>query len=249
LSKTNPLIASQFATSDEFISPEKLLEIALKRKCKGTSISFNEPALLFEYSLEVFKLAKKLGMYNTYVTNGYMTEEVLRDLVDAGLDAMNVDIKGDSEMVQKYCGTDVEKVWRNVKLAKKLGVYVEITTLLIPELNTQTELIKKISERIYTELGDLTPFHISRFFPHYKSSNYGLSEPTPLKLLYDCRKIAKDIGLKNIYLGNLTTTEFNDSFCPNCSKLVIKRKIMGIEKLQLDKKGNCKFCGFPICII
>ncbi|HEC38725.1 MAG TPA: radical SAM protein, partial [bacterium] len=237
------------ARSDEFISPKKLIEIALKRRCKGTSISFNEPTLLFEYSVDVFKLAKQNGLYNTYVTNGYMTEEVLRDLVSAGLDAMNIDIKGDFDMVQKYCGVDVEKVWRNAKLAKDLGVHIEITTLLIPGLNSKDETIKKIAERIYNELGELTPYHISRFFPHYKSQKYGLIEPTPLELLYNAYDIAKDVGLKFIYLGNLPTTKYDNTYCPKCSKLVIKRKILGVKELYLDSNGNCKFCGFPICLV
>jgi len=249
LSKTNPLKAHQFATSNESLSPKRLIEIALNRRCNGTSISFNEPTLLFEYSLEVFKLAKENGLYNTYVTNGYMTEEVLKDLVDAGLDAMNIDIKGDSDMVEKYCGIDGEKVWRNAKLAKILGVHVEITTLLIQGFNSEDEIIRKRSKRIFNELGELTPYHISRFFPHYKSQNYGLFDPTPLELLYNAYDIAKDVGLKYVYLGNLPTTDYDNTYCPKCSKLVIKRKILGIKESYLDSDGNCKFCGFPICII
>jgi pyruvate formate lyase activating enzyme len=248
LSKTNASKAIQFATLDDFVSTQKLIEIALKKKCKGTSISFNEPTLLFEYSLEVFELAKENGLYNTYVTNGYMTENVLKDLVEAGLDAMNIDIKGDANMVKKYCGADVDLVWRNAKLAKNLGVHVEITTLLIQEFNSREDIVREIAERIYNDLGSLTPFHISRFFPHYQSSMYGLSEPTSLELLYNAYDIAKDVGLEYIYLGNLPTTEYDNTYCPKCSKLVIERKILGIKELFLDSMGNCKFCGFPICI-
>jgi len=249
LSKTNPLNAYQFATHDEFIPPKKLIKIALNRKCEGTSISFNEPTLLFEYSLEVFKLAKENGLYNTYVTNGYMTEEVLKDLVEAGLDAMNIDIKGDQAMVEKYCGIDGEKVWRNAKIAKELGVHIEITTLLIQGFNSEKNIIRKLSNRIFDELGELTPYHISRFFPHYKSQNYGLSEPTPVEILYKAHDIAKDVGLKYVYLGNLPNTDYDNTYCPKCSKLVIKRKILGIKELFLDSDGNCKFCGFPICVL
>ncbi|NVM19051.1 MAG: AmmeMemoRadiSam system radical SAM enzyme [Candidatus Lokiarchaeota archaeon] len=249
LSKTNPLKAYQFATSDEYISPKSLIDIALKKKCEGTSISFNEPTLLFEYSLEVFRLAKQYGLYNTYITNGYMTEEVLRDLVDAGLDAMNIDIKGDFDFVQKYCGINVEKVWRNAILAKELGVHIEITTLLIPELNSKEDIIRSLTKKIYNKLGDFTPYHISRFFPHYKSGDYGLNEPTPLELLYNAYNISKDVGLKYIYLGNLPTTDYDNTYCPKCSKLVIKRKMLGVKELKLDSNGNCKNCGFPICII
>lgn len=249
LSKTNPIKASQFASSNESLSPQRLIEIALENKCEGTSISFNEPTLLFEYSLEVFKLAKQNGLYNTYVTNGYMTEEVLRDLVDAGLDAMNIDIKGDPEIVLRFCDADVEKVWRNAKLARDLDVHVEITTLLIQGFNSEEDIIRKLSKRIFKELGELTPYHISRFFPHYKSQNYGLSEPTPLELLYKAHDIARDVGLRYIYLGNLPTSDYDNTYCPRCSKLVIKRKILGIKEDYIDSDGNCNFCGFPICII
>jgi len=249
LSKTNPAKAIQFATVEEFLSPKNLIEIALKRKCRGISISFNEPTLLFEYSLEVFKLAKNNGLYNTYVTNGYMTEDVLRDLVGAGLNAMNIDIKGDSDMVHKHCGTDVDIVWRNAKLAKELGVHVEITTLIIQELNSMKSVIQKITERIFKELGEFTPYHLSRFFPHYESYKYGLNEPTPLVFLYNAYDIAKDVGLKHVYIGNLHSTDYDDTYCPKCSKLVIKRKILGIQELFLDSNGNCKYCGFPIGII
>ncbi|MFW9969939.1 MAG: AmmeMemoRadiSam system radical SAM enzyme [Candidatus Odinarchaeota archaeon] len=249
LSKKKPFKAIQSNNSEEFVSPQKLIEIALKSKCEGTSISFNEPTLLFEYSLEVFKLAKENGLYNTYVTNGYMTDNVLRDLVDGGLNAMNIDLKGDYNMVQKYCGTNVDIVWRNTKLAKELGVHVEITTLLIQEFNSKDEIIRKIAERIYDDLGPFTPFHISRFFPHYESSNFGLKEPTPLDLLYNAYDIARDVGLKYVYLGNLSTADYDNTYCPQCSKLVIRRKFLGLQNLYLDSKGNCKYCGFPICII
>ncbi|MHA2394980.1 MAG: AmmeMemoRadiSam system radical SAM enzyme [Promethearchaeota archaeon] len=244
ISKYNP---QKLEISHDYISPEKFLDIALKNNCQGTSISFNEPTLLFEYSLDVFKLAKQNGLYNTYVTNGYMTEDVLKDLVDAGLDAMNVDIKGDLEMVQKYCGVDGEKVWRNVRLAKDLGVHLEITTLLITDLNTDNSVIKYISKRIFDELGKTTPFHLSRFFPHYKSVDHELINPTPLKLLTNGYKIAKNEGLEFVYLGNMPNSDYDRTSCPNCSKLVIERKIFGIEELNLDTNGNCKFCGFPIC--
>ena len=234
---------------EKFISPKQFIELALKEGCQGTSISFNEPTLSFEYSLEVFKLAKQKKLYNTYVSNGYMTENVLKDLVEAGLDAMNIDIKGETDMVQKYCGANVENVWRNAKLAKDLGVHIEITTLLITKLNTDNSTIRDISKRIINELGDDTPFHMSRFFPHYKSVNHGLTNPTPLDYLNNAYKIAKNEGLKFVYLGNMPNTDYDKTYCPNCSKIVIERDFLGIKKLDLDPHGNCKFCGFPICIV
>jgi pyruvate formate lyase activating enzyme len=178
-----------------------------------------------------------------------MTEKVLRDLVDAGLDAINIDIKGDAEMVQKYCGTDVEKVWRNAKLAKELGIHVEITTLLIQGFNSDNQVVRKIVKRIFDDLDEFTPYHISRFFPHYKSDNYELIQPTPLDLLHNAYNTAKGVGLKYVYLGNLGIGDYNNTFCPKCNKLVVKRSLLGTEELLLDSKGNCRFCGYPISIV
>jgi len=234
---------------NRFISPKQFIDLALKEGCQGTSISFNEPTLLFEYSLEAFRLAKRNKLYNTYVSNGYMTESVLKDLRDAGLDAMNIDIKGNAEMVKKYCGVNVENVWRNVKLAKELGIHIEITTLLITLLNTDDSTIRYISNRIVNELGDDTPFHLSRFFPHYKSYTYDVTIPTPLNSLYNAYKMAKNEGLKFVYLGNIPDNEYNKTVCPKCSKAVIERDNLGVKNLKLDDYGNCIYCGYPICLM
>lgn len=231
---------------DKYISPKQFIKIALKSRCQGISISFNEPTLSFEFSLEVFKLAKLNGLYNTYVTNGYMTKKVLRDLVDNGLNAMNIDIKGNSEMVKKYCGADVDKVWRNAKLAKDLGVHVEITTLLIPKLNTKRFQIEEIAKRIFNELGVDTPYHISKFSPRFKALEHGFFSPTSEKYMINAYNIAKNTGLNYVYLGNLSNSEYEITYCPNCSKLVIKRDGFSIEDIKLDDKGNCYYCGIHI---
>ena len=244
----NP-ISNNIQREKEYLSPERLIKLAIKNHSNGTSISFNEPTLLFEYSLDVFKLAKQKGLYNTYVSNGYMTTEVLRYLAENGLDAINIDIKGDADMVQKYCGADVEKIWRNAKEAKKLGVHVEITTLLIETLNTNQDTIKTISERIHEELGEDTPFHITRSFPHYKSHEYGIIEPPSIKFLEESYEIAKKEGLNFVYLGNLYSTERENTICPKCSTVVIKRSGFDVKIISLDTKGKCKYCGYPICIL
>ena len=239
-------IIEKIKNEKDFLPPEKFIEIAIRNNCKGTSISFNEPTLLFEYSVDIFKLAKQKGLYNTYVSNGYMTESVLRDLAEAGLDAINIDIKGSDEMVRKYCGADVEAVWRNAKLAKDLGIHVEITTLLVEKLNSDEKVVKGIAQRILNELGEFTPFHISRFFPYYKSHEYGYFKPTSEKLLYSAHEAAKQVGLKYVYLGNLLNTEYESTICPKCSKIVVERSGFGIQKLLLNSNGNCRFCGFQI---
>lgn len=245
ISKQNP---DNFNSKNLFISPEELIKLAKSRLSEGTSISFNEPTLLFEYSLEVFKLAKKEGFYNTYVTNGYMTEKVLRSLAENGLDALNIDIKGNQEFVKKYCKVDVEKVWRNAKLAKDLGMHIEITTLVIPGMNSDHDTFKEIAERINRDLGNETPWHINRFLPAYKSLEYGASKKTPLKVLESAYEIGKKVGLNYVYVGNVPGHKYENTYCPNCGKMVIKRYIFDINKLNLTKDGKCANCNYDLKI-
>jgi pyruvate formate lyase activating enzyme len=148
--------------SGQYVSPEQFIELTECNHCQGTSISFNEPTLSLEWSLEVFRLARRRGLYNTYVTNGYMTPEALVLLVEAGLDAMNVDMKGNSVAVRKYCkGIDVEKVWAACRMARSQGVHVEITTLVIPTVNDTDAVLGEIAMRMVKELGSEVPWHLS----------------------------------------------------------------------------------------
>ncbi|MFW9929135.1 MAG: AmmeMemoRadiSam system radical SAM enzyme [Candidatus Thorarchaeota archaeon] len=243
LSHPKKKIKNLAVNTSKYTSPEDIVKMALKSSCQGTSVSFNEPTMLFEYSLELFKFAKKEGLYNTYVSNGYMTEEVLSDLVKGGLDAMNVDVKGDNEMIRKYCGVENEIVWRNALFAKENGVHIEITTLILEDFNSDVATIKTISERIVTDLGEETPFHISRAFPYYQSLKHNFTHPTFKNSLYQARRIAIESGLKYVYLGNMPGNDFQDTRCPKCSQIVIERKGYCISKLGLNSKGECKHCG------
>jgi pyruvate formate lyase activating enzyme len=246
ISKADP---DTFDTKEYYISPEQLIELATKRGCEGTSISFNEPTLLFEYSLEVFKLAKVEGLYNTYVTNGYMTENVLKSLAESGLDALNIDIKGDKEFVKKYCKVDIEKVWRNAKLAKELGMHVEITTLIIPGLNSDPSTFEEMASRIYEELGKETPWHITKSYPAYKSTEHGVTINTPIVMLETAYEIGKAIGLDYVYVGNVPGHQYENTYCPNCGSLAIERFIFDTKKIHITKDGKCTKCKYDLSII
>ena len=233
-----------------YIPPEEVLNMGLEQNCEGTSISFNEPTLLFEYSLKLFKLARKRGLYNTYVTNGYMTVSALRELAKAGLNAMNFDIKGDPKFVKKYCNADLEKIWRNARIANELGIHLELTTLLIGNLNSSLETIKYICTKIKEELGRKTPLHLSRFFPHYKAIEMGYQSPTSKSILEKCYQRAKNFGIEHVYLGNLYEKKYiHHTRCPNCNKVVIKRDMRGIQKVLVKKSGECPFCQSKINMI
>ncbi|MEN3046433.1 MAG: AmmeMemoRadiSam system radical SAM enzyme [Candidatus Hydrothermales bacterium] len=225
----------------EFIPPEKFIEIMEFYKCEGTSISFNEPTLLFEYSVDVFKLAKNKNYYNTFVSNGYMTEEALNILIDSGLDAISFDIKGSREFVKKYCGADVEKVWRNIKISKKKGLWVEIVTLVIEGFNDNEKDIKDIARRIKEEIGEDTPYHLTRYFPAYKFS----APPTSVKRLEILRDIAISEGLMYVYIGNVPFHKYENTYCHNCRILLIKRSIFDIVENKVIN-GKCFRCGTKI---
>ena len=232
-----------------FLSPENLIDLVRRSKCQGTSISFNEPTLLLEYSLDVFQLAKRHGYYNTFVTNGYMTPEALNALIQSGLDAMNIDIKGDAEAVLQFCSADVEKVWENAVAARKRGVWVEITTLLIPGINDKYETVREIARRIKYELGDDTPWHTTAYYPAYKFRDEHYVPPTPIATLERARNIGKTEGLKYVYTGNAPGHPFENTYCPKCDELVVERRGLSVTKYSVTPERRCPGCGLEIPII
>jgi len=233
-----------------FLPPKGFIDIAMKNMCQGTSFSFNEPTVsLFEYSLDVMKLARAKGLYNTYVTNGYMTKEALLMLYEAGLDAMNIDIKGCSPRVNKFIGAPVEPVWETAKYAISLGIHVEITTLLIPGVNDDIKCLEYIAKRVAIELGDDVPWHITRYFPQYKAKKYGLIHITPIELLEKAYSIGKKAGLKYVYIGNVPGHRLENTYCPNCGELLIKRYIFDITRINIVNHYECPKCSTKIKII
>jgi len=228
----------------DYISPEELIKLTEKYKCQGTSISFNEPTLLLEYSLDVFRLARKKGLYNTFVTNGYMTLEALKALAEAGMDAMNIDIKGDNEFVKKHCGADNEKVWRNTEEAKKLGVWIELTTLVIPGYNDSEKSLKSIARRI-VKIDKNMPWHVSRFYPAWKFEHVPI---TPSETLEKAYKIGKEAGLRFVYVGNILGHKLESTYCPNCNEKLIERYGFDVLEYKITD-GKCPKCKEKIPIV
>jgi pyruvate formate lyase activating enzyme len=232
----------------EWISPEDFMQLMKQYRCQGTSISFNEPTLLFEYSLRVFALAKKEGYYNTFVTNGYMTAQALKILIEEGLDAMNIDIKGDKDAVSRYCQVNIQKVWRNARLAKENKVWLELTTLVIPGVNDDEKCLRGIAGRIKNELGEDTPWHVSGYYPVYRFASKVYVPATSAKALEKAREIGREEGLNYVYVGNLPGHPFENTYCPDCQKLLIKRYGFSISRYNI-KDGKCPNCGKEIPII
>jgi pyruvate formate lyase activating enzyme len=225
-----------------YLSPERFIALTESYRCQGTSISFNEPTLSLEWSLDVFRRARESNLYNTFVTNGYMTPEVLLLLIEAGLDAMNVDIKGDAVAVKRFCkGVDVEKVWAACKLARSRGVHLEITTLVIPTVNDTDTMLRAMAERIAREIGRETPWHVSRYLPAYQFT----APPTPLRTLERAWQIGKEVGLNFVYIGNAPGHRYDNTYCPSCGALLIRR--IGFDvKVNALQDGCCPECSHKL---
>jgi pyruvate formate lyase activating enzyme len=225
-----------------YFSPDHFIDQAIQAHCQGTSISLNEPTLSLDWSLDMFRLARERGLYNTFVTNGYMTEAALDRLIKAGLDAMNVDVKGDAESVRRYCkGVDVEVVWRNCRAARQAGVHVEITTLVVPTVNDDEATLRGIATRIASELGPSTPWHVSGYYPAYRFT----VPRTPMATLERARAIGREAGLDFVYIGNVLGHPAENTYCPRCEALLIQRYGLSVIRNVL-RSGACPKCGSPI---
>lgn len=228
-----------------YVSPEELVKITVRERCQGTSISFNEPTLLLEYSLDVFPIARQHGLYNTFVSNGYETLEALRLLRDAGMDAIKFDMKGNKQVVQKYCSADVDVVWRNVRETRKLGMRVEVVTLVIPGVNDSDDCLRGIVRRHLKEAGPDTPLHFTQFYPTYKMRD---RPRTPVKTLEKAHEIAKKEGIHYVYIGNVPGHKLEDTYCHSCNELLIKRYGFAVQKYVITSEKKCPKCGEEIPI-
>jgi pyruvate formate lyase activating enzyme len=221
------------------MTPEDIVQNALERNCRSIAYTYTEPTIYFEYAFDTARLAKEAGLYNIFVTNGYMTKEAL-ETINPFLDAANVDLKGfTDDFYRKMCKAKLKPVLDSIKLMRKLGIWVEITTLIVPEQNDSDEELNGIAKFI-ASVGSEIPWHISRFHPDYK---YTDSIPTPIDTLRKAQKIGKKHGLHYIYLGNVH--EGLDTKCKKCGEFLIRRAYMGVNKDYI-KNGLCPKCGTKV---
>jgi pyruvate formate lyase activating enzyme len=217
-------------------TPEEIVELCHSSKSRIISYTYTEPTIFYEYALDTAILAKKEGVRNVLVTNGYINEKPLRKLCKY-IDAANVDLKGFSEEFYRVvCRGTLEPVLKSLKLLKEEGVWVEITNLVIPGLNDKDEDFEKLSSWIEKELGREVPLHLSRYHPDYKMLD---TDSTPLKRLEDAKKICMK-HLDFVYVGNVTKN--SDTVCPGCGSIVIKRAVMGLTENNMDN-GRCPKCN------
>jgi pyruvate formate lyase activating enzyme len=222
----------------EDTAPATIVERAKNSHCKTIAYTYTEPTVYLETALETAKIACRDGLQNVFVTNGFMTPEAV-DVIAPYLAAANVDLKSfRDEFYKKQCGARLKPVLDSLKKMKERGIWLEITTLLIPGLNDSTEELKDIAAFILS-LGAETPWHISRFHPQFKR----LETPsTPIDSLHRACLIGKEAGLKYVYSGNVPGDEGENTVCSNCKKLVIKRHGLRIIDNFLSGPA-CSHCG------
>ena len=220
------------------IPPAEIVARAKKSGAKTIAYTYTEPTIYFELAYDTAKIASENGLKNVFVTNGFMTAETIETIAPY-LSAANVDLKSfRDEFYKKQCGARLNPVLESLKKMKEKGIWVEITTLLIPTLNDSEEELQDVAKFI-AGLGVETPWHISRFHPQFKMQNLPV---TPLSSLHRAVKIGKQAGLKYVYSGNVPGDEGENTYCFNCGNLLIERYGYKINSINL--KGNkCPKCG------
>ena len=222
-------------------TPASIVQNALDSECQSIAYTYTEPTIFYEFAYDCAVLAKAKGIKNIFVTNGFIDPEPLEKIAPF-LDAANVDLKAFNEKTyHEVCGARLQPILDALKLMKKLKIWMEVTTLVIPELNDSDQELSSIANFILKELGEGVPWHVSAFHPTYKM----LHRPrTPAASLEKAREIGLKAGLKYVYAGNISIPGTEDTYCSKCHRDVIKRA--GFSILDYDiKDGKCPYCGQP----
>ena len=234
----------------EPVEPEEIVKLARIYDCPVIAYTYNEPTVRIERAYDIAKEARKYGIKNVLVTNGFMTEEAA-EWASKRVDAANIDIKGPKELYMKLTGNPFgpEPIMKTAEIFKERGVRIELTHLTIPMRNDKPERMKSLARRIIDNLGPETPLHITRFYPAYKMRDVG---PTPISTMEELAEVARNEGLYFVYLGNIPGHPLENTYCPHCGKLLIKRYGFVVTEVNLEKRGDkrvCKECGHEIPII
>jgi pyruvate formate lyase activating enzyme len=222
------------------MSPEGIVEAAAKNGCRSISYTYTEPTIFFEFAYECAQRAHERGIKNVFVSNGYTSAEATR-LIAPYLDGNNIDLKGDDDFYKGLCGARAEPVRETIRLMKKLGVWVEVTTLIIPDYNDSEQHLREIAEFIVS-VDTAIPWHVTQFYPTYQLTD---KPRTPIRTLRRAREIGLESGLKYIYEGNVPGEGGEHTFCPNCKQLLISRVGFSVQKMRCPD-GACFHCGYQI---
>ena len=227
------------------LNVEDVVETAKRYRCHGIAWTYNEPSIWFEFTYDASVVAKKEGLYTCYVTNGFIEKEPLEKIAPF-LDAMNIDVKSFSDdFYKKTCKAKLAPVLDTCVLAKNLGIFVELTYLIIPSHNDSETEIAEYCSWVVDNLGNETPVHFSRFHPDYRMLD---GTATPMSTLNMALDTAKEAGLKYVYLGNVPHGNYENTYCPKCKELLIERIGFSTHEHYV-KDGVCPKCNQTIPLI
>jgi pyruvate formate lyase activating enzyme len=220
------------------ITPKEIVEMAIFAGAKGIAYTYNEPAIFIEFAHDCMVLAKKKGLKNVFVSNGFESKESF-DYIKDYLDAINIDLKSfQSSFYQKICLAKIEPVKENIKRYFAAGIETEVTTLVIPGYNDSQKELEQIAQFLVSISADI-PWHISAFYPAYKMLDV---PPTPVEKLILAYEIGKKAGLRYVYVGNVYDPLRSSTFCPKCGAMLVKREGYSVSIVNL-KNGACSKCG------
>jgi pyruvate formate lyase activating enzyme len=223
-------------------SPQEIVQHALDNNCRSISYTYTEPTIFFEFAYDTARLAREAGLKNIFVTNGYISKEALATIAPF-LDAANIDLKGFSERFYHDVGNaSFAELLNSIIEYRKQGIWIELTTLLIPGLNDSEAELRGIASFIADNMGIDTPWHVSGFYPTYKLTDRAR---TPVAILRRAREIGFAAGLRHVYEGNVPGEGSENTFCPFCSALLIKRFVYTIQANRI-RNGECPDCGGTI---
>jgi pyruvate formate lyase activating enzyme len=231
------------------ITPEEVVNKTLQRGCHGIAYTYNEPSIFLEYARDCGILARKKGLFNIFVSNGYGTPESV-SMMNEFLDSITVDFKGNGEekFVRKYIGIpNSQPVFDTlIEIRDKTKIHVEITDLIVPKVGDDLDHAKKLCKFVYDNFGPDMPIHFLQFHPSYKMMEF---EPTPVKTLENHYDIARQEGLKYAYIGNVPGHKYEHTYCSECNKVVVRRYNFEILNWDLDDNNCCNFCGNQVPIV
>ncbi len=220
------------------VMPEEIVRQALAASCESIAYTYTEPTIFFEYTYDTAQLAQQAGLKNVYVSNGFMTPEMLK-MINPYLDAINIDLKAfRDETYRRLMGGKLGPVLESCRNAKKLGIWLEVTTLIVPGVNDSLDELQALAEFILNELGPETPWHLSRFYPQYQMQDIA---PTEEKILHETKNMGESVGLNYIYLGNVIGQ--SSTYCKHCKVELLARTGYRLRNIALDHAGNCTQCG------
>ncbi len=229
------------------MGPEEIVRDAVRRGCAGIAYTYNEPTIFTEFAHDVGIIAHKYGLFNIYVTNGYETPESI-EMISEFLDFATVDFKGNAsvEFYRKFMSVpDPGFIFDTIRLFRDAGVHLEVTDLVIPEVGDDLEKAEHMIRKLMDILGDAVPLSFLRYHPDYKMT----VPSTPVETLMNHYRKAKEMGLKFVYIGNVPGIDQQNTYCPSCGELIIRRDAMKTISVHLTEDGKCPSCGTPIPVV